>query len=184
VNKISYANVQRAISFYTFCGFTYVEVPWIVTDEAVNVTLPLDVEAFRCQAGPLVGSAEQSFIQMALDGDLTSGRYVGASPCFRQEKVLDRLHQQTFFKVELIELSMLPIPNARHHVEALAELAQRFFESIPGCSDTQIVDVPGGFDIEHRGVELGSYGYRSHRDFHWIYGTGYADPRFRSTISG
>jgi len=175
--KISWANVAKAISFYTHCGFSYVEVPWVVTDEAVNITLPPGVQAQRCQDGPLVGSGEQSLLQMALDGDLMSGRYVAASPCFRDDAP-DVWHQRTFFKVEAMELSMLPIPDAHHRVEELADLALRFLGSLEGGEAVEIVETAFGLDIELYGIELGSYGYRSFGDLHWIYGTGYADPRF------
>ncbi len=48
-----------------------------------------------------MGSAEQGFVQLMLDGKLPLGSHMAAGPCFRDDEV-DDLHQKTFFKVELI----------------------------------------------------------------------------------
>ena len=45
-------------------------------------------------------------------------------------------------------------------------------------SNFEIVKTEEGLDIELNGIEIGSYGYRSYKDFHWIYGTALAEPRF------
>lgn len=167
--------ISHAITYYSGLGYRYVEAPWIVTSEAVNVTLPPGRTAYTTMGGVLVGSAEQSFIHMALNGMLGEGDYVAATPCFRDDAV-DQLHQQTFFKVELISLSPQPLEPSL--VASMARMAQDFFTHMPGGDEAVIVRTQEGFDIELHGVELGSYGYRSYAGWHWIYGTGLAEPRY------
>ena len=173
---INWSNVDYALKFYTLRRYEYVEVPWIVSDEAVNVTLPTGHQATRCQFGPLVGSAEQSFIHMMLKGQLQPGKYVAASPCFRDDPV-DEWHKTTFFKVELINFDVKPFSHPEKEVnDMLVEAADLFWTL--GAEDIEKEPTPDGMDITLGGIELGSYGYRSYKQFHWIYGTGYADPRF------
>lgn len=185
---ISWRDVAKAISIYEADGFRYVEVPWYVSDLSVNVTLPRGVKALRCVRPsdsplrippildlPLVGSAEQSFIEMALHGELDPGKYVAASPCFRDDKP-DNLHQKTFFKVELIEITSARPSKAA--VRAMAEIALSFYHMLEGGEAAEIVETPEGLDISLRGVELGSYGRRSLYGLNWVYGTGFAEPRF------
>ncbi len=176
--------VGRALDVYqAHFDYSYIEVPWIVGDEAVNVTLPPGRRGFRCEDGPLVGSAEQSFIQLALDGALQPGRYVAASPCFRDDDV-DEQHARYFFKVELIEFERAPIEDWGDAVERMAQEALSFYRGIYEARDAEIVPTPQGLDIELGGIELGSYGYRPYKDFAWVYGTGFAEPRFSYAIGG
>jgi seryl-tRNA synthetase len=175
--------ISRAIHIYQEYGYTYVEVPWIVSDEAVRVTLPPGREGLRCEDGPLIGSAEQAFLQLMLDGTLAPGRYVAASPCFRADDP-DDLHFRYFFKVELIEFATSPIESWGEAVQRMADDALFFLRSLQGATKARIVPTAQGLDIELRGIELGSYGYRSHKGLHWIYGTGLAEPRFTITTSG
>lgn len=180
---ISWTNVAKALTYYQRLGYKYLEVPWIVSDEAIGVTLPPDGRATQTQHGPLVGSAEQSFIQLALDRKLAPGKYVAATPCFRDEPE-DHLHKKHFFKVELIQLCAQPL------LVDISECVRYMVKDVLGFYDT-LIKVPSGslqptymqptsegWDIMCKGVELGSYGYRSYWDLHWVYGTGYADPRF------
>ncbi len=105
---------------------------------------------------------------------------MAATPCFRDDPP-DVLHQRYFFKVELIEFDRSPVTGTRAQhfaVLEMAEIALSFFRSIDEGRAAEIVATPQGLDIELRGIELGSYGARSHGDLHWIYGTGFAEPRF------
>lgn len=174
---IDYRNVSKAIDYYERCGFRYVEVPWVVSDDAINVTLPAGAVATRCQFGPLVGSAEQSFIHMMQRDELRPGRYCAASPCFRDEPVLTELTRRTFFKVELIDFGD-PDPVATTH--DLMQTALSFYRGLPGGFTAEPLPTREGVDICLGGIELGSYGYREWGPFRWVYGTGYADPRFTS----
>lgn len=180
---INWSIIPKALDFYEKLGYSYVEVPWIVSGEAINVTLPPDRTGLRTQDGPLVGSAEQSFLHMALNGDLLSGRHVACSPCFRDDEE-DDLHQRYFFKVELILLSLVPILDANRRVRDMADEALVFFTGLYGGRDASIVPTEQGLDIEVNGIEVGSYGYRSYKELHWIFGTGIAEPRFSLASSG
>jgi hypothetical protein len=180
VKLINWQQVSEAIEFYKLHGYSYVEVPWIVSDKAVQVTLPEGHIARRCQEGALVGSAEQSFIQMMVDGSLKPGKYVAASPCFRDDPV-DEWHQTTFFKVELINFSLAPFGNPIKEVKDMLLTAADFFW-ICGAEDIDQRTTTEGLDIYLGDNEIGSYGYRTYETFHWIYGTGYADPRFSQAL--
>lgn len=174
---IRWDRVAQAIDYYQKCGYTYVEAPWIVSRAAVDVTLPQGHDPHETMDGTLVGSAEQSFIHMAQTGVLQTGRYVAATPCFRDDPV-DELHQRAFFKVELIELARWAIPWPNIRLTTMIADALGFFHSLPGGKGAHIITTKNGFDIELGGIELGSYGIRDHAQWVWIYGTGYADPRF------
>jgi hypothetical protein len=188
MNKIDYALISQAIGYYEQQGFQYIEVPWVVDDHAVNLTLPTGHTAMRCMDGPLVGSAEQSFFYMAREGRLPAGRYVAASPCFRDDKV-DAWHQRTFFKVELIDLVEQDMGwpgcfGADAMLEReMAEIALAFFQRFEPSAIIERVPGPnvsdrGHLDITLGGVELGSYGERASLGWSWTYGTGLAEPRF------
>lgn len=178
MTSIRWDLIARALDVYTSrFDYRYIEVPWIVSDEAVGVTLPPGRSGLRCEDGPLVGSAEQSFIQLMFDGTLKPGRYVAASPCFRDDDV-DELHGRYFFKVELIEFAHTRIEDWGDAVERVAQEALSFYRSTYDGRDAGIVPTAQGLDIELRGIELGSYGYRTYKDFAWVYGTGFAEPRF------
>lgn len=174
--RINWQRVARAVAYYTAIGYQYVEAPWIVGEEALAATLPPGRTGLRTQDGPLVGSAEQSFLQLMLDGQLSAGRYVAASPCFRDDEV-DELHQRTFFKVELIWV-LAAEQSAADLVDQTVRDATDFFHQIAPAGSLARPQVGTGVDIELGGVEIGSYGCRQYRGHRWVYGTGLAEPRF------
>lgn len=174
---IDWQLIAKAVSFYTSIGYCYVEVPWIVTQAAINATLPPGKTGLLTQDGPLVGSAEQSFIQFMLDGQLSPGRYVAATPCFRDDTV-DELHQRTFFKVELINVLQATEQAVDLLLSQVVDAALDFFQQIAPQGSLLAPETPDGFDIELGGVEIGSYGYRRRGKHRWMYGTGLAEPRF------
>ena len=47
----------------------------------------------------------------------------------------------------------------------------------------QSVKTDEGVDIELGGVEIGSYGFRTHEDLFWTYGTAMAEPRFSTAVA-
>ncbi len=122
--------------------------------------------------GDLVASGEQSFIQMWMDGILKKGKWQCATPCFRDEPIIDDLHLNYFFKVELIEVLPADPEKSLHR---MVNDAIRFFRNYVSV---EVEDTSIGHDIiSSGGIELGSYGYREHGDFKWVYGTGVAEPR-------
>jgi seryl-tRNA synthetase len=180
---ISYRKVAKAIKKYQKeFRYEYVDTPWLVSDEAVNVTLPADRHGFELghpslKPGKLVGSGEQGFIQMMLNGELRKGAsYVTAGPCFRDEETVDRLRQYSFFKVELIRIASwgdkLSIVDAHRMARDAEDVIYQLYG--PGA---RVVRTSEGYDLEVQGVEIGSYGIRSYQGHSWVYGTGLALPR-------
>lgn len=180
MNNINWSRIAQVISIYQSMGYQYLEVPWIISDEATNITLPAGRQIVRSNDGALVGSAEQSFIQLMLDGKLEPGQYVAATPCFRDDQV-DELHQQYFFKVELIDYATSEFVNIQQNLNKMMTDAHILMRSI-GAKEASLVRTADGFDIELNGIELGSYGYRKFKDNFWIYGTGLAEPRFTQAL--
>jgi seryl-tRNA synthetase len=173
--KIQWDLVGRAITFYEGAGFRYVEVPWIVDERAISATLPPGRKAFEAADGFLVGSAEQSLLKMVFDGSLKEGDYVAASPCFRDD-VPDELHQRHFFKVEL--MSVREDHKSQMSLHVMTGMALSFFRQTLGVKGAAAVKTNEGFDIQIKGIEVGSYGQRSANGYAWVYGTGLALPRF------
>ena len=66
---IDYVVLGEALTFYVNRGYTYKEVPWVVSDQATEATLPHDRTATKVHYGNLVGSAEQSFIELLIRGE-------------------------------------------------------------------------------------------------------------------
>lgn len=54
--------------------------------------------------------------------------------------------------------------------------SKEFFESELQTT-IDLVETKEGFDLEYKGIELGSYGIRSCEYLTWIYATGCAEPR-------
>ncbi len=186
---IRWESVGAAMRWYREWGFRYVEAPWIVTERAVGATLPPGKSGYylghpEYSPGYLVGSAEQAFLQMMIDGQLRPGKYFAAGPCFRDDPI-DDLHSRHFFKVELIEViddlqTFSDVDDMS--VYNLMAVCKRFFEDHTGL-ETKVV--PTGhmtYDLELAGIEIGSYGLRSYGKHRWIYGTGLALPRLDIAI--
>lgn len=164
--EIDYSLIAQALDFYKDKGFKYIEVPWVVPKEYNEVTFPGPFP-FSTEYGVLIGSAEQALIYMAAMGKLAwDCPYVSISPCFRDDKV-DATHQKSFLKVELFILG--------HSQYFLLTSAKEFYQSIGLTTET--VTTEQGFDLYSKGIELGSYGERQHKDVKWTYGTGLAEPR-------
>lgn len=177
---IDYKLVAKAIGMYETVGFKYVETPWLVGEGAIKATLPPDRHGFTL-SNPvreprhhhLVGSAEQAFLQMMLNGALQPGSYQSAGPCFRDEPAVDDLHQYSFFKLELVHYGREDID-----VEAMAREAGYVLYDLFSLRDfPKRVKTEAGWDLEIGGVEVGSFGTRRHEGHVWTYGTGLALPR-------
>lgn len=184
--EINYQTVSRAISAYTTRGYKYVDTPWHVSADALTPTLPRERWGFSMWHPELphdkflVGSAEQGFLQLMLNGEIQPGSYSSAGPCFRDEPVIDELHRYSFFKVELIKICT-PTETvdevdawkmAQHAAQVHAEV---FFAT--DNRDFHIKRTDAGYDLELKGIEVGSYGTREHAGHRWLYGTGLALPR-------
>jgi len=174
---IHWDRLARAVEFYRHMGFRYVEVPWAVTPSVTKLTLPAGIESFHVGERDLIGSAEQGLLQLIKAGFLPPGKYVACSPCFRNERQLDDLHQHRFMKVELIDTS------SDQDLRELLSFARHFF-SMEGAEVVETLQTDSRnpawpqIDLEWGGIELGSYGTRTIDGLTWTYGTGVSEPRF------
>jgi hypothetical protein len=177
--EITWGYFASAQEYYTALGYTYTEVPWVVPVSVVRATnVRHSVREWTTPNGALVGSAEQSFVHMALQGDLPlHGQYFAITPCFRVEPFIDEQHHSHFMKCELF----MPVTVADDcDIRDVAEDALAFFQGLAhGVGTPEIVRTREGLDIMLNGIELGSYGYGEvpGTEVKWVYGTGLAEPR-------
>lgn len=173
---IHYDLIATAIKHYKKLGYFYIDVPWMVDKDIIDITLPSGKNSLCIDTkNHLVGSAEQSFLDLIINKNLPSGKYIGATPCFRDD-IIDNYHQKTFFKVELINYSKYKLLS-NHNVELLLKDALQVLKKLTK-KQINVVKTFEGFDLEIENVEIGSYGLREYSDFNWVYGTGIAEPRF------
>lgn len=180
MHPIDWSLLSEATKHYNDFGFKYIEAPWIVSRLAVNLTLPKDKRALTIGTadntlGYVVGSAEQSFIQLMLDNKISNGRYYTVGPCFRDEIIKNDLHFPYFMKLELIDIGA-------GSINYVLNSANMVMQEIGKCA-IDIEKTSEGFDLTYKGIELGSYGMRKHEQFTWAYGTGLALPRFSQAVS-
>jgi hypothetical protein len=199
VGPLQYVRLLEAREYYERCGFKYIDVPWAVSRDAVLMTRPpvIQGEPFSYTAGGIgfypVASAEQSFLQMQIDatnaGSPITGSFCAITPCFRNEAVLDDLHQPYFMKLELIswdktsaeDLNKM-IAGARLFIE---NDAAGLWVDVIKNNDPDPIARHQTYDIvaKHTRIELGSYGIRQHEKVgRWLYGTGLAEPRYSYAI--
>lgn len=174
---INYARIGRALAYFEAVGFVRIEAPWLLSEQAVQMCCPEGKQQFMTPFGCLPASGEQSFYEMLRTGTLGKGLYCCCTPCFRDETVLDHLHQRYFMKVELIDTRENPEPLY------LGRIAQEFtlFEGVMADG----IETGSGYDLQADGVEIGSYGIRTSPDgYVWAYGTGLAEPRFTRVLKG
>lgn len=182
---INYGIIDDSIEFYESKGFKRIESPWTVTPSISGITKPAGAKEFSIteKNKVLVASGEQSFLCLYNKGFLPKGQFQTVTPCFRDE-VFTPLNTKYFIKNELIKTDVV---NAEE-LGKLIQLAQEFFARWIGKTEvvsTDIVkdsDSSQSYDIQFRGIELGSYGIRSCDYLKWIYGTGVAEPRLTRTM--
>lgn len=176
---IDWSLIGKSIEHFSSLGYRYLEVPWVASTETLRVTFPGKTDDFKVSIGHLVGSAEQSFIDMVLRGELGPGSYCACTPCFREEPRIDQFHRYYFVKVELIHISVTDDPGEKILNTMIEDCRDWFSRNTSRPVRVEETDI--GFDLVSSGIELGSYGERSHGDIKWVYGTGLAEPRF-STV--
>lgn len=187
-----YKNLFKALDYYEKAGYKYVDVPWAVSREAILLTRPpcITVEPHSYEAGGKliypVASAEQSFLQMKMDDPKFSGKLMTITPCFRNESVIDELHQPYFMKVELINWDK----TGREDMDKMITDARLLFEeqlwvdAIHNIDPDPIGIVAYDLVTMHSKIELGSYGIREHPSVgRWLYGTGLAEPRYSLALA-
>lgn len=193
--EIDYGRIARALEFYQARGYKKIEVPWLVDPKYREITYP-HVNAFQTPHGDLVGSAEQSFLKLALEAKIQiknyhwnggahpgvhpAGRYVAVTPCFRDHQPKDKLHQLYFMKVELFEPVFYGNSYKNLQPVRLFYDAGLFFASEGALPEKEETDECTDWTVG--GIEVGSYGYRTYEGFGWLYGTGLAEPRFSQAL--
>jgi len=163
---------------YVIRNFSFVEcknLPWHVSDDVMKMTYTR--YPHQTMDGNFVGSAEQSFLQLMLDNKLDKNlRYVGFSPCLRNEKI-DNLHDRQFYKAELFSFSDYD------YLDTFISVAEKNIKEI--ISDASKIELEkkqiddDSFDLLLNGIEIGSYCRREFENYKWVCGTLLAMPRFR-----
>jgi len=175
---IDYQKIADAIKFYQ--GYQYIDVPWVVSLDTMYITCPPECTIFPFLDKYLVASAEQSFLQLIKDKKLKNGKYLAATPCFRDDLV-DAIHHKYFMKVELINIG-----GGHKQLDEILQDSVKFFQQYLPVQIVETSTKPNSlsFDINSfTGIELGSYGLREHPDTGpWVYGTGVAEPRLTYAI--
>lgn len=170
---IDYSNLVDSQKFYKSYGFKAIEAPWIITQKVNALTMPPDRKPNLIDGeGVLVGSAEQSFLQMYYSKMLKPGKYQAITPCFRNEEILDELHHPYFMKNELI---ITDVVNPEMLYATIQNCMKFFKKYIP--ENLRLEKTEEGYDIMYKDIELGSYGIRECEFLQWIYATGCAEPR-------
>lgn len=173
--NINYEFIASAVNYYSRLGYEYIEVPWLVSWDAINITRPPHAQPYQTFSGNLVASGEQSFLEIRNKLEVGK-RYQCVTPCFRDENY-DDLHKEWFIKNELIWVVNHDLPE---YFMMCLEDAKSFFSSY---GKVEIVDTDIGKDLFINGIEVGSYGYRGYEKFRWVYGTGVAEPRLSQALN-
>lgn len=175
---INYKLIHDSIEYYEKAGFSRIEAPWTVSEYVDNLTKPPGIASFQLKHNNkcLVASGEQSFLYLYLKDFLPKGQFQTITPCFRMES-FDYTHTKYFMKNELIKTDVVNWSE----LTKITDTCLSFFKiHIP---NVEIIDTEIGFDIEYKGLELGSYGIRNCEFLEWIYGTGMAEPRMSRIIN-
>lgn len=169
---------------YANNNYKYIDTPWLVSLESINLTLPKDKKVFPVLNSYLVGSAEQGFIELLKTNHLTDDKYMSFSPCFRDEGVYDDLHKPYFSKLEIFKITnkySILLNDALKSINNY--ISHRGLEKYNSVS---IDNTEQGMDILLNDIEIGSYGNRNiniqNSDVTYSYGTGVAMPRFLQTL--
>ncbi len=185
-DPVCWTRLAAAMEFYRGLGFKYVDVPWVVEQDAMEVTLPVERPACYCECvgglgtqvptdGYLIGSGEQGFIDMIQQGLSLPDMAMTCTPCFRVENHHDEFTKPYFMKVELFV-------SHGTKFEDLCGMARRFMMKFGKTID--IVPTREGLDLMLDGIEVGSYGKRLIPEWgEFVYGTGLAEPRFTAALA-
>jgi hypothetical protein len=177
----------EAENYYEECGFNRIEVPWSVSKEHVEITAPQNATLYPHGDKYLVASGEQSIISLVNSKNLSPGRYMAITPCFRDDAD-DGLHKPYFVKLELFDNLKPEMSN----LLSIIEHCHNFFAYYLPCKSIKVDPEPwdglaiacSTYDIVSlSGIELGSYGIREHPDVgSWIFATGCAEPRLSTVL--
>lgn len=174
-NPISWTNLSRAIIAYESLGYKYIEVPWLVPRNIMQITCEKEYSLNENKFGDFVGSGEQSFLHLQFDDNLAPGRYMTITPCLREEEETE-FNKRQFIKLELYVTDDTSIENL---MKVIKDCQTEFVLLMNFREEIVIKEIGDGtFDLCCKDIELGSYGIREHNGHKWIYATGLAEPRF------
>lgn len=185
LNELALRRLSQALSFWGAHGYQFVNLPWLVPQRIANLTKPAFVttEDPVTDHGTMVASGEQSFLKLWEEGALEDGqKYIGWTPCFRNETQFDATHHFYFLKAELF------CPSPRSTAEMLREHlegSQKLFAYVANAHlpVREVCIATGQIDLELEGMEIGSYGHRNVPGLGaYSYGTALAEPRFSTAL--
>lgn len=200
---IDYSLIADAEAFYKEAGFQRIEAPWAVPYRSIEITAPEGSTLYphdtRAPVSFLVASGEQSLLEWvsncnwlascnAYDEKASRGRFLTITPCFREEKTYSKFTRPYFLKVELFD-NKTPLVTS---LKEIRDLCFKWFTKHIECSvvvtdqsESDPIAMGPTYDIVTKsGIELGSYGIRSHPSVgKWIYATGCAEPRLSASIA-
>ena len=203
---VSYANIGITEYTLTQLDFTRLNVPWVVSRGSSLATAPDEVSINTISGytndhnnGDLVGSAEQSFIELMNADILVPGnKYFSTTPCFRNEVEEDEFHLPYFMKTELFaffETSVEAHACLKDFIEVADGIMKGLIPSFTGVDENlkpSIVPIHKSeyhhgitiqVDIHINHIEVGSYGVRKiGEDCYVVFGTGIAEPRFSQAV--
>lgn len=176
---IDYSLIADAVSFYQKRHWENVPAPWFVDINSIQSTLPPESQSFNTSWGELVGSAEQSFVQLSIEKKLKPGKYQATTPCFRDDPE-DLYHFRIFMKTELFQNVNVNSSSLENVIEDAFSFFSRYLLVKVVKTNTDTFDIVSNTT----NLELGSYGIRHNDDLElsWIYGTGCAEPRLSQAM--
>lgn len=179
---IDYLKLSEAVKHYKQAGFKEIELPWTAALDTIKITLPENARPVTSLFGPLIGSAEQAFLDAVINSKL-KGKFQATTPCFRDDPE-DDLHQPYFMKTELFYNQEQDADTLKKELFKALEHAQEFFKRY---LEVEVLQT-GGYEYDIVGaaskIELGSYGIRNHPMVgSWVYATGCAEPRLSKVIA-
>jgi hypothetical protein len=188
---LDFQYLLEAKNFYEDRGWKYIETPWVVSAEAMNITRPAWVSALTQPT--FVASGEQSFLELALQKRLKPGRWQTLTPCHRPQDgdAEDGIHFSQFYKLELMWYKLEQMPAPADPIVVVTDVMDYCLSHwdlellVKPITDEPRAECEtwSACDLEYDWVELGSYGNRSHKTVgHWVYGTGLAEPRFSDLL--
>lgn len=155
--------------------FTPINLPYIIEEKYVNITLPKENNHLRHQGNLVyVGSAEQSFIKYLSENKLPKDNYQAITLCSRDEKILNNHSLLNFVKLELFSKTIPPIE--------MANIVLNTYQNFDNRNYKIITTGHNCFDINCEDIEVCSFGqrYNPYIENSFTFGTGLALPRFTS----
>ena len=178
VNNINWYLLCSTLQYYQNFGYKMKNLDWLVNADVACFTKPVEKRLFYINEKTLVGSGEQSFLQLIDDNKLEPGRYCGITPCFRDE-IVDDLHHIYFMKIELINTIDVNLDSLNNMIDDAKTFFKKWFP-------VEVIETGlNAFDIidSKNKIELGSYGMRKFNNTRYLYGTGLAEPRFSYVLN-